>query len=147
MMHYAPLRNTSLSRSLLAGLACGILAALLIVIYGIIYIKATAFSGSVFFEPLLIFIGTPLLFLITGFIFFEMVEYIKKGRMFFTVVFLLLMLMATIPSLNNQDKAKAGLFLGIIVITGLLISFLLPFLATHARIFMDQEEYTESAED
>lgn len=146
MMHFAPLRNTSLSRSLLAGLACGILAALLNVLYTYFYRKATDFSGSVLFEPLMIFIAFPLLFLVAGFIFFEMVEYIRKGRLFFTVLFLLLMVVAAILGISNYTGEKEGLLLGVIAITGLLLSFLLPFLATHARIFMDQEEFTESAE-
>jgi drug/metabolite transporter (DMT)-like permease len=146
MMHFAPQRNTSLSRSLLAGLACGILAALLNVLYTYFYRTATEFSGSMLFEPLVIFIAFPLLFLVGGFLFFEMVEFIKKGRLFFTVFFLLLMLIAAILGINNYGKEMEGLLLGIIAITGLLMSFLLPFLATHARIFMDQEEFTESAE-
>jgi hypothetical protein len=146
MIHFAPLRNTSLSRSLLAGLASGILAALLIVIFSIIYRRATEFSGSVLFEPLLIFIGFPILFVIGGFIFFEMVEYIKQGRLFFTLLFLLLMVIAAILDLNQYNKSKEGLLLGVILISGFLLSFLLPFLATHARIFMDNEEFLESEE-
>ena len=44
------------------------------------------------------------------------------------------------------NEGIEGLLLGIILITGLLISFMLPFLATHAKIFMDKEEFSESTE-
>lgn len=144
MMHWAHSKNTSISRSLLAGLACGIIAAILNVGYMYFYRKATGFTGVGLFEPLFFFIAFPLLFIIAGFIFFEMIEYIKRGRMVFTFLFLLLTLMATISDLNSFGKAKEEFLLGIILITGILISLLLPFLATHAKIFMDEEELSES---
>ena len=71
MMHLARSKNTSFSRSLMAGLACGIFAALWNIVYAYFYRKATDFTGAAVFEPLLIFVAFPLLFMITGFIFFE----------------------------------------------------------------------------
>jgi drug/metabolite transporter (DMT)-like permease len=144
MLHLAHSKNTSFSRSLLAGFACGIVAALLNVTYGYFYRTATDYSGAILVEPLVIFIAFPLIFIIGGFIFFEMVEFIKRGGLFFTLLFLLLMLIAIMVNLKSADKGKEGLLLGMILITGLLMSFLLPFLATHAKIFMDKETYEES---
>jgi hypothetical protein len=146
MIHFAPSNNTSVSRSLLAGLACGILAAILNVAYGYFYSKATGFAVPVLFEPLLSFVGFPLLFIIVGFIFFEMVECMKKGKLFFTILFLLLLLIAIILVISSYSTGMKEFLLGIFAITGLLLSLLLPFLATHARIFMDKEEFTESDE-
>jgi drug/metabolite transporter (DMT)-like permease len=144
MIHLAHSKNTSISRSLMAGLACGIVAAVLNVAYSYFYRKATGFTGAALFEPLIIFIAFPLLFLIAGFIFFEMADTIKKGRPIFTILFLTLMCIGTILNLNNGVVGKEGLIMGIVLITGILIALLLPFLATHPKIFMDKEGLSES---
>lgn len=142
MLHLSRSLNTSFSRCLLAGFACGILAAALNVVYALLYGRVTGFAVAMF-DPLLIFVGFPLFFSIAGLILYEMVEYVKRGKMIFTVLSLLLTVTAIIVALTYR-KEMEGLLLGVILITGLLLSFLLPFLATHARIFMDNEEFTES---
>ena len=145
-MHLAATKNTSFSRSLLAGIVCGILAAILNLAYTTFYRKATDFTSFKVVEPLLIFIAFPLLFVIAGFIFFEMVENIKKGRLYFTILSLVMMGVALIFGLRQLDKGIGDLLFGIILITGLLVSLLLPFLATHPKIFMDKEELSESTD-
>jgi hypothetical protein len=144
MIHWAQSKNTSISRSLMAGLACGIVAAIINVAYSYFYRKATAFSGATLFEPLVMFVAFPLLFVTAGLVYFEMVDSIKKGGLLFTLLFLLLMGAATIINLTGTQGGKEGLLLGIILITGVLMAFVLPFLATHAKIFMDKEEFSES---
>ena len=145
-MHLAAKHHTSISRSLLAGFACGIIAAFLDVVYNVIYMDASGKSGSVLFAPVLIFIGIPLFFIVGGVIFYEMVEYIKSGRLFFTLLFLLLMIIAVVTELNDGGKAMKGLVLGLVLITGLLTALLIPFFATHEKIFMDKEDLIESKE-
>lgn len=145
MIHWAKSKNTSISRSLMAGLACGIVASVLNVAYGYFYRKATAFTGATLLEPLVMFVAFPLLFIIAGLIYFQMVDSIKKGGLLFTFLFLLIMGIATVLNLSSTESGREGLLLGIILITGVLISILLPFLATHAKIFMDKEEFSESA--
>ena len=142
-------KNTSFSRSLMAGLICGIIAAVANAAYNFYYRKATGFESSGFIEPLIIFIAFPLLLIIAGIIFFEMVEYIKRGKLLFTILFLVLMLTAIFVDLFTQGTQQLmsgtrGLLFGMEIITGLLIAFLLPFLATHPKIFMEQEELSES---
>jgi len=140
MNHLAHSKNTSISRSLMAGLACGIIAALLNALFSYFYRKSTAFSGAEYFEPLLIFIGFPLFFLAAGLVFFEMADTMKRGGLLFSIICICLVLVAVIFWLGNLDQERQGLFLGMTLICGLLLSFLLPYLATHARIFMDKEE-------
>jgi len=145
-MHLAATKNTSFSRSLLAGIVCGILAAILNLAYTTFYRKATDFTSFKVVEPLLIFIAFPLLFVIAGFIFFEMVENMRKGRLYFTILSLVMMGVALVFGLRQLDKGIGDLLFGIILITGLLVSLLLPFLATHPKIFMDKEELSESTD-
>lgn len=130
----------------MAGLACGILAAVLNAVYTYIYGNATNLSHGMLLSPVTFFIGVPILFLAAGFIFFEMVEYIKKGRFIFSILFLLLTALATMIVLNMYEGAMEGFVAGLIIINGLLISLLLPYLATHAKLFMDRDEYSESAD-
>lgn len=145
-MHLAAKLHTSISRSLLAGLACGIIAALLDEVYNVIFINASRYNGTVLSSPVVIFIGIPLFTVIGGAIFYEMVEYVKSGKLLFTLLFLLLMALAIIVDLNRSGKEMKGLVLGIVLITGLLTALLLPFFATHAKIFMDKEDFKESEE-
>jgi len=130
----------------LAGIVCGILAAILNLAYTTFYRKATDFTSFKVVEPLLIFIAFPLLFVIAGFIFFEMVENMRKGRLYFTILSLVMMGVALVFGLRQLDKGIGDLLFGIILITGLLVSLLLPFLATHPKIFMDKEELSESTD-
>jgi len=145
-VHSASSKNTSFSRSLLAGIVCGILAAILNLVYTVYYRKVTDFTGYKVVEPLLIFIAFPLLFVIAGFIFFEMVENIRKGRLYFTVLSLVMMAIALIFGLRQLERGIGDLLFGITLITGLIVSLLLPFLATHPKIFMDKEELAESTD-
>ena len=145
-MHLASKKNTSFSRSLLAGIVCGILAAILNLVFTVFYRKATDFAAYKVVEPLLIFIAFPLLFVIAGFIFFEMVENIRKGRLYFTILSLVMMAIALVFGLRQLERGIGDLLFGIILITGLLVSLLLPFLATHPKIFMDSEELSESTD-
>ncbi len=143
-------KESSFSRALLAGLICGIIAAVLIVIYTSQYRKITGFEGLGFIEPSIIFIGSPLLLVFAAFVFLGMVELFKKGELFFILLALLLTVGAIFFDLLSKEgpimSGSKGLLLGIEVITGLIISFLLPFLGTHPKIFMEKEELSESAQ-
>jgi len=75
-----------------------------------------------------------------------MVENIKKGRLYFTTVSLVMMAIALFFGLRQLEKKIGDLLFGIILISGLLVSLLLPFLATHPKIFMDNEELSESTD-
>jgi drug/metabolite transporter (DMT)-like permease len=144
MNHFAHSKNTSISRSLMAGLACGIVGAVLSVAYLYFYRKATEYSGTEFFEPMMIFFGIPLLFIIAGLIYFEMTDVIKRGGLLFSLLFLSVTLIVIFFGLDRFGKDKQGLLIGMVIICGVLLSFLLPFLASHAQIFMDKEQMSES---
>jgi hypothetical protein len=145
MLHLARSRNTSLSRCLMAGLACGLLAGFLGAVYTYAYGQAASFTGGMWFSPLTFFVGIPILFVIAGYLLFEMVEFVSAGRGIFMVLIILLTALGVILSLRYKGD-MAGLMVGLMVINGLLMSLLLPYFATHARIFMDREEYEDTEE-
>lgn len=142
--------ESSLSRALLAGLICGLIAAVLVVIYNSQFRRITGFTGLNFIEPSIVFISFPLFFVFAAFVFLGMVEVLKKGELFFVILALLLTLGAIVFDLFFKEgpvwSGVKGLVLGIEVITGLTVSLLLPFLATHPKIFMEKEELLESAQ-
>jgi len=143
-------KQSSFSRALLAGLICGLVAALLVVVYVVLYRKMTGYAGVGIIEPFVVFIGGPLLLVIAGFVFLGMIEIFKKGELYFIALALLLTAGAIIFEVSFKEgsvmSGSKGLLLGIIAIVGLIISFLLPFLATHPKIFMEKEELLESAQ-
>ncbi len=143
-------KQSSFSRALLAGLICGLVAALLVVVYVVLYRKMTGYAGVGIIEPFVVFIGGPLLLVIAGFIFLGMIEVFKRGELYFVILALLLTGGAIVFELLYKEgsvlSGSKGLLLGITAIVGLIISFLLPFLATHPKIFMEKEELLESAQ-
>jgi len=143
-------KESSFSRALLAGLISGIVAAVLIVIYSLEYRKITGFKELGIVEPLIIFVTLPLLLVLAGFVFLGMVELFKQGELYFTLLALLLTVGTIIFELVFKEgqalSGSKGLTIGIVAIAGLIISFLLPFLGTHPKIFMEKEELLESAQ-
>jgi len=143
-------RESSFSRALLAGVICGIIAAVLIILYASQYRKLTGFGGLTYIEPSIIFVAGPMFMVLAGFIFLGMVEVFKNGETLFVIAALVLTVAAVIfdtvynggPLLSGRE----GLILGVVLIAGLIVSFLLPFLGTHPKIFMEKEELLESAQ-
>jgi len=143
-------KNTSFSRSVVAGLVCGLIASLLNVVYDLIYRTSTGFESDKLISPIPIYFSTPVVLIICGVIFFEMVEYLKIGKLLFTAFFLALTAILVIIDLfrygNVTDlSGMRGLLLGIEIVTGLSIALLLPFFATNPKIFMENEEFNESS--
>ncbi len=140
-------RTTSFSRALLAGVICGLIAALVNVIYDFVYRRIADFHIDKLISPFPIFIGFPLMMAIAGIIFWILVEYLKQGKLVFTIIFFLATLVALAFDIfgPNVSSQMTGLLLGMIIVSGILIAFLLPYLATHPGIFMEQEELKESS--
>jgi len=143
-------KESSFSRALLAGLICGIIGAALIAFYTFEYRKMTEFKGLGFLEPMIIFIAVPLLMVLAGFLFLGMVEQFKNGEFLYILLALALtiggIVVVVIVKEGPMLSGSKGLLLGIITIGGLISSFLLPFLGTHPKIFMEEEELLESAQ-
>lgn len=143
-------KESSFSRALLAGLICGILGAALIAFYTFEYRKITEFKGLGFLEPMVIFISVPLLMVLAGFLFLGMVEVFKNGELLYVLLALVLTIGGFVVVLVVNEgpvlSGSKGLWLGIITIGGLISTFLLPFLGTHPKIFMEEEELLESAQ-
>ena len=145
-----PIATTSFTRSVIAGLFTGILTATANFLFVLFYRSGTGVNAYEFIiSPFFIFITFPILSVLTGFVYFAMNHYLPKGAMWYSIFFVLLTLLAILydflsPGNESLLAGSKGLLFGIATITGLMIAFLLPYLARHPKIFMMQEGIQES---
>ena len=140
-------KKMSLSRLLLAGLLCGIITAIIDVVYAGIYRDATDLEKYSGIGPTIIFIAIPLTFLIVSGFYYLLVHYFNKGELFFIAVFAVVALIGITIDMNFRHSVGQtlmttahGLFFGMEIITGLAICILLPYFAHHPRIYMTKDE-------
>jgi magnesium-transporting ATPase (P-type) len=129
------------SKSLFAGLLTGILAALLNLVYIIVYRESTNFATDLIVMPLTIFIGYPILMVLAGVAYFLLQKHLHSGAIWFMgicFIGMIALLIVTIrdTSLNHGTllTGARGLFLGMVVIT-FLAALLIPYLARHSKIY------------
>lgn len=137
------LKKMSFSRSLLAGLLCGVVTAFIIIVYALFYRDITDFEKYTALSPVVIFIATPVVMVVIAVVYFIFVHYIKKGEFLFITLFLALILISLSFTVNMQPGGSKifltrahGLLAGMELITGLAACVFLPYLVRHPRIYM-----------
>lgn len=133
-------------RSLMAGFFSGIITAAANFLFVFIYRSSTGVNSYGYvISPVFMFVGFPILLALCGMLFFGFSNYLKRGRGF-TILFIVLTLLAVILCMIDSALTigAKGLLCGIEIITGLLIAFLLPYLANHPTLFMTREGIKES---
>ena len=133
-------KNVRLSRTLLAALLAGLICAVIVGVFVYNFRHWADSTTMVIFSPLVLFIGIPLVFLLAGIIFFELAHW-ANGPGIYKVIFAILTLLVIAIDLeifsgNFELTGSTRLVFGMELINGLLLTFLLPFLATHPRLFM-----------
>jgi hypothetical protein len=134
--------KTSFSKSLLAGLLTGIVAALLNLIYMIIYREATGFATAKIIMPLSIFLGFPILLGLAGCAYFLLKKHLARGASWFVFFSIALMVALVLITFLDTSESGGGIFsglrglcLGMEIITCLLSAILIPWLASHPNIY------------
>lgn len=137
----------SLGRCLLAGLFTGILTAVIVLIFNVIYRRHTHFYSYDIVMPFSIFLAFPLLHLVTGGIYHLFVSHLRGGRTIFTIVFILITIISAFAiAYSGSDTPEPeinvirGLFVGLDLIAGIMGIAFIPFFATHSRIFLTEEK-------
>jgi hypothetical protein len=134
--------KTSFSKSLLSGLLTGVVAAILNLVYMIIYRDITGFATAKIIMPLSIFIGFPILLALGGCAYFLIKKHLPAGTSWF--IFFCLSLMAALLWITILDTSQdggslltglRGLCLGMEIITFLLAALMIPYLALHPKIY------------
>jgi len=133
---------TGFSKSLLAGLLTGILAAFLNLLYIIVYRESTNFAIDLIIMPLTIFIGYPILMVLAGVAYFLLQKHLHLGAIWFMGICMIGMISLFIVSIRDTRmnhgallSGARGLFLGMLIISFLLAAFLIPYLARHSKIY------------
>ncbi|HVS96025.1 MAG TPA: hypothetical protein VHE54_06045 [Puia sp.] len=136
----------TLGRCLLAGLLTGIVAAVIVIVFNVIYRGAMHFIAFAVVMPISIFMAFPFFHLIAGGFYFLFIDHLRKGSMLFTVISLLLTAIAVLVTLYAGDRsdptieAFRGLLVGLEIIGGVLAAFLTPFLVRHPTLFLTAED-------
>ncbi len=135
-------KQTGFSKILMTGLFTGIIATLLNLVYNYVYRSVTNLNPSEIINvSSLIFISVSVL-LIAGFIYFLFVKYLKQGKIFYIILFLILTVLSIVvafafqrssdPQISSQFR---GLFIGVNLILGLSATFVIPYLSNHDKLF------------
>jgi hypothetical protein len=138
--------SLTLGRCLLAGLLTGIITSVIILIFNVIYRGATHYYVQEGIMPLImplsIFMGFPLLLLLTGGVFFLFVEHLKRGAALYSAIIILLTLASAFVTAfadktgSPEVEGFRGMVFGAELITGVLGAFVVPFFARHPGLYL-----------
>jgi len=139
----APIKISLFSKSLLAGLLSGIVAAAVNLVYSIIYRESTGFATAEIIMPLSIFIGFPILLALAGSAYYLLQKHLHAGTswfIFFSIALMVALIVATMLDTKQHGGALfsglRGLCLGMEIITCVLAAFLIPYFARHPKIYI-----------
>jgi len=129
-------------KPIMAGLFAGIFATILSMIFDVVYRNITGFSLSAIINVASIIFAVLLVLVIAGSIYAVMDRYIKRGSLFYIVLFAILTSLCIRMALHvvrsddpGQVAGFRGLFLGIVIITGVAATIFVPYLTKHDSIF------------
>ncbi|HEY4209810.1 MAG TPA: hypothetical protein VGM31_23455 [Puia sp.] len=136
----------TLGRGLLAGLFTGIIISVVILVFNVIYRGAAHLYTYAVVMPVSIFMVFPLINLVAGGIYFLFVGHLKKGRQLFSLINFLVMILAALAtayigrSATETSEEFRYLLVGCELIQGVLASILIPFFASHPRLFLTEKD-------
>lgn len=136
----------TLGRCLLAGLMTGIVSAVVVIIFNVIYRRETAFIAYAVVMPISVFMAVPFFHLVAGGFYYLFIDHLKKGSLTYTVVSLVLTVVVIFVTEDAGNKTDStvqtfrGLLVGIEIIGGVLNSFLTPWLVRHPTLFLTPED-------
>lgn len=125
----------------MAGFITGIAAAIVNIIFVLIYRSLTGVNAYLFvISPVFVFIGVPVILGVLGMLLFVLARFFARGITWFTLLFILLTVLAIIISISYRQgylpQGAKGLLIGIEVITGLSTAIAIPYLVRHPDVFM-----------
>ncbi|AXY73513.1 hypothetical protein D3H65_05765 [Paraflavitalea soli] len=128
--------HTPFTRSVMAGLFTGIVAAVVCMVFNNIYRTVTYFELSAIINVASIIFAIPLILLVAGFGYYGLSKY-KRGTIVYWAIAILITGICLFLDSSIQRTSDAHLNVefrqllsGIIIISG-LASFCIPYLATH----------------
>ena len=140
-----PYRYSALSRGILGGLFVGIITAVLNLAFDYIYRKITHYQAAEYVNiNSIIFFTIPTL-VAAGIVYSIIIRFVKRGVLVYTILSLILTLIVTfiplgpnmLPNGEMMPPTSRGLTMGIVILTGLMGAFALPYFAEHPRVWSD----------
>jgi len=135
-------KQTEFSKAVLSGLFAGIVATCANLLFNMIFRGITQFNPSAIINVSSIIMGSVLVLTIAGLLFYFFQHYIKGGSLLFRIFFLLLTAIAIYFSVQVQRSTDATvskqfeeLLSGIVLISGIIIIFYIPYLFRHEHIY------------
>ena len=135
-----------LGRCLLAGLFTGIITAIIVIAFNVIYRGIAHLYTYAIVMPFSIFSVFPLANLAAGGIYFLFFTHLRKGRLLFSlIVVLVTALIALITAFTGQatdheNEAFRGLLVGLEIIEGVMAAIMIPFFANHPTLYLTDDD-------
>lgn len=133
-----------LSKTILAGVFAGIAATLGNLFYDLFFRSITQFVPSQIINVATIIFATMLLFLVAGVLYFFSSKFLKRGHWVYIATCIILSILCFSWGLHinrSSDPIISAdfrvLFLGIVTISGLSVTFFIPYLMKHPSIYLD----------
>ncbi|HVV05668.1 MAG TPA: hypothetical protein VHC96_15670 [Puia sp.] len=136
----------NLGRGLLAGLFSGIIIAVVILVFNVIYRGDVDLYTYNVVMPFSIFLVFPLFNLVAGGVYYLFVGHLRKGRPLFILIVLMVMVLAALAtyfidrSTDHTLEEFRGLLVGLELIEGILGAILIPFFASHPTLFLTDKD-------
>jgi hypothetical protein len=134
---------TPFSKALLTGLFVGIAATFVCIIYNIIWRNETDFPLFNFINVSSLIFAVNILFVVIGVVYYWFTRYIKRGEIFFIVLFTIITLLCILKVADIHRSGDAvwnlqfhHLMIAMLVIMGISAVFGIPFLY-HNKGFED----------
>jgi hypothetical protein len=129
-------------RAVLGSLFAGIIATVLSLIYNYFYRAITGYTFLGVFTVYTIILFCIVMCMAGGIIYFLLKKNIRSGRIIYMALFLVLTILGLFLHINfnvtvgeGGPSGVHGLTMGIDIITGCTIAFLVPYMAEHPRIW------------
>ena len=135
-----------LGRGILAGLFTGLITAVIVMVFNVIYRGKVELYSYHIVMPFAIFSFFPLFNLTAGGVYFLFVRHLRRGHLLFSLTTLLVMVLVVLVTAftgektNHEFQEFRGLLVGLELIEGLMAAFLIPFFANHPTLFLTDKD-------
>ncbi|MES2004110.1 MAG: hypothetical protein V4450_06280 [Bacteroidota bacterium] len=136
-----------LSKTVLAGVFAGIVATLANLGYDFFFRTLTQFVPAQIINVATIIFATMLLCTVAGLLYFFVSKFVQKGALVYVIVLSLVTFSCMYLSMQATRSADPGitanfrvLLLGIVTISGGLVTLFIPYLMKHQSIFLDEHD-------